>query len=102
MNDQPFYIRLPDTFSSIPQILASKSIDSDELIVHEIEFIQKIFGYASFLRASGRETPLSDAVLTVFIQLFDVLNANSPEEAEHCTSQLALILQQVFSKPKAL
>jgi len=99
MDDQPLYIHLPDTLSNIQSVLASDPLDDDEFVAHQVEFIQKAFGHASFLRSCGRDTPVSDAFLTAFVQLLEVIEVNAPAEAQYCRTQLSLILQQVLSKP---
>jgi len=96
MNAPTSYIRLPSALSDAPLVVLPPSIDDDEFAAHQVEFIRRVFGYCEFLRAHSRETPVSDAFLAAFVNLFEVVNTNAPEDARRCAAQLQEILRVVF------
>jgi hypothetical protein len=96
MNAPTSYIRLPSALSDAPLVVLPPSLDDDEFAAHQVEFIQRVFGYCEFLRARSRETPVSDAFLAAFVNLFEVVNTNAPEDARRCAGQLQEILRVVF------
>lgn len=99
MNAPTSYIRLPSALSDAPLLVLPPPLDDDEFAAHQVEFIQRVFGYCEFLRAHSRETPVSDAFLAAFVNLFDVMNINAPEDARRCAAQLRDILRVVFPGP---
>jgi hypothetical protein len=96
MTDRTSYIRLPSALSNPALIVLPESLDDDKFSAHQIEFVERIFGYCAFLGTAGRETPVSDAFLAVFVNLLDVMEANAPEDARRCVNQLRGILKAVF------
>ena len=96
MNDRASYIRLPSSLSDRPLLVLPQSLNDDEFVAHQIEFIQRIFGYGTFLGSAGRETPVSDAFLAAFVNLLDVMEANAPDDARRCADQLRGILKVIF------
>jgi len=96
MNAPTSYIRLPSALSAAALVVLPPSLDDDEFAAHQVEFIQRVFGYCEFLRAHSRETPVSDAFLAAFVNLFEVMNTNAPEDAHRCAAQLQQILHVVF------
>jgi hypothetical protein len=96
MNAPTSYIRLPSALSDAPLLVLPPSLDDDEFAAHQVEFIQRVFGYCEFLRAHSRETPVSDAFLAAFVNLFEVMHTNAPEDAHRCAAQLQEILRVVF------
>jgi len=99
MDDHLPFIRLPLSLSDEGNVVASTALDDDEFKTHKVQFIQAVFGYGAFLQARGRQSPLSDAFLAVFVGLLEVLELNAPGEAEQCRSHLQLLLERVFAKP---
>ncbi|OXC76077.1 hypothetical protein BSU04_23710 [Caballeronia sordidicola] len=96
MNAPTSYIRLPSALSDAPLVVLPPSLDDDEFAAHQVEFIRRVFGYCEFLRAHSRETPVSDAFLAAFVNLFEAMNTNAPEDARRCAKQLQEILRVVF------
>jgi hypothetical protein len=96
MNAPTLYICLPSALSAAPLAVLPPLPDDDEFATHQVAFIRHVFGYCEFLRAHSRETPVSDAFLAVFVNLFEVVNTNAPEDARRCASQLREILRVVF------
>jgi hypothetical protein len=96
MSDSPSYIRLPSALSGKPLAVVSPSLDDDQFAAHQVEFIRHVFGYCAYLRERSRETPMSDAFLSVFVNLFDAMDANAPDDARRCAGQLLKIFRVVI------
>ena len=96
MSDISSYVRLPAGLSDRHLTVVPLALDDDEFAAQQIEFIKHVFGYCAYLREHARETPVSDAFLTVFVNLFEAIDANAPEDARRCSSQLIGILRAVF------
>lgn len=95
MSDISSYVRLPAGLSDRHLTVVTSALD-DEFAAQQIEFIRHVFGYRAFLREHERETPVSDAFLSVFVNLFEAIDANVPEDARRCATQLIDVLQVVF------
>ncbi|WP_208866305.1 hypothetical protein [Paraburkholderia lacunae] len=96
MSDSPSYLRLPSALSNRPLAVISPSLDDDQFAAHQVEFIKHVFGYCTYLREHSRETPMSDAFLSVFVNLFDAMDANAPDDARRCAGQLLKIFRVVI------
>lgn len=97
MSDFPSYVRLPHGLTGDQSlIVASASIDDDQFAGRRVEFVCHLFGYCNYLREHARATPVSDAILVVFVMLLEVLELNAPAEARQCAKQLAQIMQLTF------
>lgn len=96
MTDFFSYIKLPAGLSDRNLTLVPESLDDDQFAARQIEFVRHVFGYCSFLSDHERETPVSDAFLTVFVNLFDVMDSNAPDDARRCAGQLMKVLQVIF------
>lgn len=94
-DDPPSYVRLPYALSNRPLAVTSPLLDDDEFAAHQVEFIKHVFGYCAYLREHSRETPVSDAFLSVFVNLFETLDANAPDDARRCAGQLLEIFRVV-------
>jgi hypothetical protein len=95
MSDTPSYIRLPYALSDRPLAVIPPSLDDDQFAAQQVEFIKHVFGYCAYLREHSRETPVSDAFLSVFVNLFDAMDANAPGDARRCAGQFLKILRVV-------
>jgi hypothetical protein len=96
MNDTSSYVRLPAGLVERRLAVIPLALDDDEFAAQQIEFIKHVFGYCVYLREHARETPVSDAFLAVFVNLFEAIDANAPEDARRCATQLVGVLQVVF------
>jgi hypothetical protein len=97
MSDYRPYIRLPiHLFARRPLVLVSEAHDDEQFAAHEVEFVRHLFGRCAYLREHSRPTPVSDAFLSVFVDLIDILEANAPSEARQCATQLRQVIQVVF------
>lgn len=96
MNDSSHYIRLPAGLSDQLLAVMPSPLEDDEFAAQQIEFIRHVFGHCAYLRENGRETPVGDAFLGVFVNLFEAMDVNAPEEARRCAIQLRGILRVVF------
>jgi hypothetical protein len=97
MSDYRPYIRLPiHMFTGRPSILISEAHDDEQFAAHEVEFVRHLFGRCAYLREHSRTTPVSDAFLSVFVNLIDILEANAPSEARKCVTQLRQVIKVVF------
>lgn len=90
------YVRLPAGLVDHRVAVVSRVLDDDEFAAQQIEFIKHVFGYCAYLSEHARETPVSDAFLAVFVNLFEAIDANAPEDARRCAKQLMIVLQAVF------
>lgn len=95
MSDSPSYVRLPFSLSDRPLAVIPASLDDDEFAAHQVEFIKHVFGYCAYLREHRRETPVSDAFLSVFVNLFEAMDANAPGDARRCAGQLLKVFRVV-------
>jgi hypothetical protein len=94
VNDSASYVRLPHTLSTNELLtVPTEPLHDDQFAACEREFVRHLFGYSEYLRQRACETPVSDAFLSVFVMLLEVLNLNAPPEARRCVSQLKQILQ---------
>lgn len=96
MSDSPSFVRLPFSLSDRTLAVVPEPLDDDEFAAHQIEFIKHVFGYCAYLRKHSRETPVSDAFLAVFVNLFEVMDANAPDDAHRCITQLLEVVRVVF------
>jgi hypothetical protein len=96
MSDSPSYVRLPSALSDRALTVISPPLDDEEIAAHQVEFIKHVFGYCAYLREHSRETPVSDAFLSVFVNLFEVMDANAPDDARRCATQLHGIFRIVI------
>lgn len=99
MNDaqQSQIIRLPLGFPSDQSAVTAEGPQNDEQFArHQLEFIRQLFGRSEYLRMHGGTTHVSDAFLSMFITLLDVLIANAPSEAQQCATQLRRVLDVVL------
>lgn len=96
MNDSSSYVRLPAGLSNRLLAVAPSPLGDDEFAAQQIEFIRHAFGHCAYLREHAREAPVCDAFLGVFVNLFEAMDVNAPEEARRCAVQLRAILQVVF------
>ena len=96
MNDSSQYIRLPGGLSDRLLAVTPSPLEDDEFAAQQIEFIRHVFGHCVYLREQGRETPGGDAFLGVFVNLFEAMDVNAPEEARRCAIQLKAILRIIF------
>ena len=96
MSDSPLFVRLPFALSDRTLAVISAPLDDDEFAAHQVEFIKHVFGYCAYLREHSRETPVSDAFLAVFVNLFEVMDANAPDDARRCVTQLLEVFRVVF------
>ncbi|WP_179894836.1 MULTISPECIES: hypothetical protein [Burkholderia] len=99
MSDRPSYIRLPPSLSDSVLAVVPPSVGDDEFAAHQIEFIQRVFGYSAYLREHARETPVSDSFLIAFVSLLEAIDANAPEDARRCARQLQRILRMLVDEP---
>jgi hypothetical protein len=93
VTDSRSYVRLPAALSDRLLAVIPPAINDDEFAAHQTEFIRHIFGYCEYLKEHARESPVSDAFLAVFVNLFEALHANAPDDARRCTTQLLTILR---------
>ena len=103
MNDahQSHIIRLPLGFpSDLPSVVAEGPQDDEQFAHRQVEFIRQLFGRSEYLRAHGATTPVSDAYVSAFIALFDVLIVNAPSETQQCATQLRRVLDLVVPAPE--
>jgi hypothetical protein len=97
LSDLPDYVRLPHTLGADkPLVLADTRLTDEQFIERQREFVQHLFGHCAFLRERSREMPVSDAFLSVFVMLFEVLDLNAPEQSRYCATQLHQIMQVLF------
>ncbi|WP_180970416.1 hypothetical protein [Burkholderia sp. WAC0059] len=96
MNDSSQYIRLPAGLSDRLLAVTPSPLEDDEFAAQQIEFIRHVFGHCTYLREQGREAPVGDAFLGVFVNLFEAMDVNAPEEARRCAIQLRGILRVIF------
>ena len=96
MSDEASYVKLPPGLSDHSLTLVPSSLDEDEFVAHQVEFVRHIFGYCAYLAEHGRETAVSDAFLSVFVNLFDVMDSNVPCDARLCAGQLMKVLYAIF------
>ena len=79
--------------ATLPALI--EPVSDAEFLLRQRDFIQQVFGHSSYLHARARVMPTSDAFLGVLVNLIDVLDANSPDEARHCVQQLVHVLKTV-------
>jgi hypothetical protein len=96
MNDSSQYLRLPAGLSDRQLAVTPPPLEDDEFAAQQIEFIRHVFGHCAYLREQGRETAVGDAFLSVFVNLFEAMDVNAPEEARRCAAQLRGVLRIVF------
>ncbi|MFM0290909.1 hypothetical protein [Paraburkholderia megapolitana] len=96
MSDITNYIRLPSALSDKRLMTVPSSIDDDEFAAHQIEFVRHVFSYCAHLHEHARETPVSDAFLAVFVNLFEVMDTNAPDDARRCALQLREVFRVIF------
>lgn len=96
MSDLTTYVRLPAALSDKRLAVVPPSIDDDEFAAQQIEFIRQVFSYGAYLREHKRETPVSDAFLTAFVNLVEAMDTNAPGDARRCVAQLQDIFRVVF------
>ncbi|WP_206955919.1 hypothetical protein [Trinickia acidisoli] len=100
MTDAQRHIRLPISFlPNQSSVVAAPPQDDEQFAVRQVEFIQQLFGRGEYLRTRSRGTPVSDAFLSAFITLLDVLAENtSADEANQCVRQLRHVLGVAFPR----
>jgi hypothetical protein len=96
MSDLTTYIRLPPALSDKRLTVVPTPIDDDEFAARQVEFVRQVFSYCAHLREHDRETPVSDAFLAVFVNLFEAMDTNAPDDARRCALQLREVFRVVF------
>ena len=90
------HIRLPiGPLGGAPLPTLAEPVSEADFVLRQRDFIQQVFGHCTYLRNSARTTPVSDAFLSVLVNLIDVLDANAPDDACRCVQQLVRVLQTV-------
>lgn len=90
------HIRLPiGPLGGSPLLLLAEPVSDADFVLRQRDFIQQVFGHCTYLRNCARTTPVSDAFLSVLVNLIDVLDANAPDDACRCVQQLVKVLQTV-------
>jgi hypothetical protein len=97
MSTSSSYIRLPSSLTERVLTLSAPPLDTDEFAARQVAFIEQAFGHCAYLSGRGRDMPISDAFLSVFVNLLETLQANAPVAARHCAAQLQGLLSIVVA-----
>ena len=97
MTEPTPYVTLPHTLVARQAVaIPAGPLDEGQFAAHELEFVRCLFGYSEYLRTGSRETPVSDAFLSVLVMLLETIDLNAPLEARRCAAQLKQIVDVMF------
>ncbi len=97
MPDSRHTLKFPAHLAEKPVDALSHVVPEKEILAMQVSLMLAIYSRADEARAQGRNDAVADGFLRLFVNIIDTLEANGPDDAQHCMDKLKTIISAIYT-----